>query len=56
MTGNTIGDQKLAAFLIVEITDVHEEQTYAQYRERVPLTALSQRRSLLGSRRAGGTA
>jgi uncharacterized protein (DUF1330 family) len=38
MTGNTIGDQKLAAFLIVEITEVHDEQTYAQYRERVPLT------------------
>jgi hypothetical protein len=32
MTGNTIGDQKLAAFLIVEITEVHDEQTYAQYR------------------------
>jgi uncharacterized protein (DUF1330 family) len=28
----------LAAFLIIEVTEVHDEQTYAQYRERVPST------------------
>jgi len=28
----------LAAFLIVEVTEVHDEQTYAQYRQRVPST------------------
>ncbi len=26
----------MAAFLIVEISKVHDEQTYAEYRERVP--------------------
>jgi uncharacterized protein (DUF1330 family) len=28
----------LAAFLIIEVTEVHDEQTYVQYRERVPST------------------
>jgi hypothetical protein len=36
MTGNTMADHKLAAFLIVEITEVQDEQTNAQYCERVP--------------------
>jgi len=28
----------LAAFLIIEVTEFHDEQTYAQYRGRVPST------------------
>lgn len=28
----------MAAFLIIEVTEVHDERTYAQYRERVPST------------------
>lgn len=28
----------MAAFLIIEVTEVHDEQAYAQYRERVPST------------------
>lgn len=28
----------MAAFLIIEVTEVHDEQTYAQYRDRVPST------------------
>jgi len=28
----------LAAFLIIEVTEVHDERTYAQYRGRVPST------------------
>jgi len=45
-TGDTEG-KKLAAFLIIEVTEVHDEQAYAQYRERVLSTLKAHRGAYL---------
>lgn len=37
----------MAAFLIIEVTEVHDELTYARYRERVPSTLATDRGAYL---------